>query len=169
MGGVSAAVELWSKIQMKPHKRHSRGMLPCESMGPEDGIDAHDLFRGSSREKSNHKAHQLCKQVMETINFLLAGDLDDARLQSVFVDEATPAPDESAKAQRRSSLPNPLATYCEARQGPPQGQSRLVGGCLQMDGSPGVLGVAEGIQLGAQDGFELRQTPLQAQPVEVDR
>ena len=49
------------------------------------------------------------------------------------------------------------------------GVSTRAGGCLQVDGPPGLLGVAEGIQLGAQDGFELRQTPLQAQPVEVDR
>jgi len=78
---------------MKQYKRHSRGNLPCESMGPEDGIDARDLFRGTSRKKCHHKAHQLCKQVMETINYLLAGDLGDPRLQSVLVDEVTPAPD----------------------------------------------------------------------------
>jgi len=78
---------------MKRNNRHSRGTLPCESMGPEDGINSRDLFRGKSHKKSHHKTHQLCSQVMETINYLLAADLGDSRLQSVFVEEVVPAPD----------------------------------------------------------------------------
>lgn len=82
------------KFHMKQrNSRHRRGGLPCVSMEIDDGIDARDLFRKSVRKKSNHKAHQLCKQVMETINILLAGGLGDARLHQILVDSVTPAPD----------------------------------------------------------------------------
>lgn len=81
---------------MKQRPSHPRrGDLPCDSMGTDDGMDARDLFRGSSRKKSHHKAHQLCRQVMETINYLLAGDLGDVRLHQIMVDSVTPAPDAS--------------------------------------------------------------------------
>lgn len=81
---------------MKQRPSHSRrGYQPCESMGADDGMDARDLFRGSSRKKSHHKAHQLCRQVMETINYLLAGDLCDVRLHQIMVDSVMPAPDAS--------------------------------------------------------------------------
>jgi len=79
--------------QRQSHKR--RGDQPCESLGTDDGIDARDLFRNRSRKKSHHKAHQLCRQVMETINYILAGDLGDARLHQIMVDSVTPAPDAS--------------------------------------------------------------------------
>lgn len=81
---------------MKQRASHSRrGYLPCDSVGIDDGVDARDLFRGSSRKKSHHKAHQLCRQVMETINYLLAGDLGDVRLHRIMVDSVAPAPDAS--------------------------------------------------------------------------
>lgn len=81
---------------MKQRKStQSRGHLPCDSIGPEDGIDSRDLFRKSSRKKCHHKDHQLCRQVMETLNYVLAGCLGDSRLQHIMVDEVTPAPDAS--------------------------------------------------------------------------
>lgn len=81
---------------MKQRPSHPRrGHLPCESLGTDDGIDARDLFRNRSRKKSHHKAHQLCRQVMETINYMLAGDLGDPRLHQIMVDSVTPAPDAS--------------------------------------------------------------------------
>jgi ribosome-binding factor A len=81
---------------MKQRQSHPRrGHLPCDSLGTDDGIDSRDLFRNRSRKKSHHKAHQLCRQVMETINYLLAGDLGDSRLHQVMVDSVTPAPDAS--------------------------------------------------------------------------
>jgi len=75
------------------NSHHRRGDLPCVSLGIDDGREARDLFRKSVRKKSNHKAHQLCKQVMETINYLLAGGLGDSRLHQIMVDSVTPAPD----------------------------------------------------------------------------
>lgn len=78
---------------MKRTMRPSRGNPPCESMGPDDGIDARLLFRGTSRRKSHHKTYQLCNQVLEAINGLLS-HLGDDRLEAVLVDAVTPAPDD---------------------------------------------------------------------------
>jgi ribosome-binding factor A len=69
----------------------------CAEVHPEDGIDPRDLARqhqGQARKSSGRKTSQLCHQVAETIDEVLAEQADDV-LRDLTVVEVEPAPDES--------------------------------------------------------------------------
>ncbi len=67
--------------------------LPCDELGPEDGVDPRILFRRESREKRGYKDHQLCKQVFRTINYWLSEHPSQGWAAEMYVSAVTPGPD----------------------------------------------------------------------------
>jgi ribosome-binding factor A len=72
--------------------RRRPGAPPCDSFGPDDGIDPRVLFRPESRRRGDRGVRRLCSQVSRTLTFALAACRDDV-LQSLFVESVAPAPD----------------------------------------------------------------------------
>src|SRR5215204_2746908 len=67
----------------------------CGEIHAEDGVDPRELARQASpRGKTHRKAWQLCAQVRETLESVLAGQGDDA-LRNLQVVAVEPAPDTS--------------------------------------------------------------------------
>src|SRR5262245_34341761 len=77
---------------MSKSKRRHQGPPPCESRGPDDGIDPKLLFRPESRRRDDRGVQRLCSQVRDALTYALA-DCRDATLQSLRVDAVEPAPD----------------------------------------------------------------------------
>ncbi len=74
-----------------PSRKRLRSL--CAEVHPDDGADPRVFFRkGDSRKKPGHKALQLCRQVAEALDALLAGDESLCDFAIVGV---TPAPDSS--------------------------------------------------------------------------
>jgi len=74
-----------------PSRKRLRSL--CAEVHPDDGADPRVSSRkGDSRKKPGHKALQLCRQVAEALDALLA---DAAPLRDLAVVEVTPAPDAS--------------------------------------------------------------------------
>lgn len=68
----------------------------CAEVRPEDGVDPRDFFRTGKRvRRPARKTLQLCSQVRDTLNYLLAGDGEDELLALFQVAEVRPAPDAS--------------------------------------------------------------------------
>src|SRR5262249_31902017 len=63
----------------------------CIDVGPEDGSDPRDFFRKSPGPVTNRKALQLCGQVADTLNLVLAACGDDL-LRRLIVASVQPAP-----------------------------------------------------------------------------
>lgn len=82
---------------MSLDKRTREQMLAhCDAIHEDDGVDPREFFKlRSHRDKPDRKAQQLCRQVAETIDQILAGELGDAALNSLRVASAVPAPDAS--------------------------------------------------------------------------
>lgn len=82
---------------MSLDKRTREQMLAhCDAIHEDDGVDPREFFKlRSHREKPDRKAQQLCRQVAETIDQILAGELGDAALNGLRVASAIPAPDAS--------------------------------------------------------------------------
>ncbi|MGI9519011.1 MAG: hypothetical protein ACR2NP_18305 [Pirellulaceae bacterium] len=60
----------------------------------DDGVDPRYYFAQARRSRSNHrKAHQLCRQVADTLHFVLHGDGSSELLSSLSVVSVEPAPD----------------------------------------------------------------------------
>lgn len=64
----------------------------CSQLGPDDGIDPRDFFR-EHRKASRRKDWQLCRQVFETLSYVLPGEKGDEVLQNLIVIDVIPAPD----------------------------------------------------------------------------
>lgn len=86
----------------KPTRRQMRAV--CAEVGPDDGVDPREVARarmkqhrapGSGPKGPGRKAHQLGRQVAETLDAVLAGDSRDERLRGLRVVSVTPAPDAS--------------------------------------------------------------------------
>jgi ribosome-binding factor A len=98
----------------KPSRKRLRSL--CAEVHPDDGSDPHVFFRkDGSRGKPRHKARQLCRQVAEILDSLLAGDSADALLNDLAVVSVEPAPDSATLlvtvAARPSAEPvHPAAT-----------------------------------------------------------
>jgi ribosome-binding factor A len=60
---------------------------------PEDGLDPRDYFKPTRQKRDTRKDWQLCRQVFETLNYVLSGDSHDEVLQGLLVSEVVPAPD----------------------------------------------------------------------------
>jgi len=65
----------------------------CGQPGPDDGIDPRNFFRPGRTRRVDRKDWQLCRQVLETLNFVLSGDSGDDLLRSLNVIRVVPAPD----------------------------------------------------------------------------
>ena len=78
----------------KPSRKRLRTL--CAEVHPDDGSDPRVFFRkDGSRVKPGHKARQLCRQVLEVLDALLAGQAGDDRLLNLAVVDVEPAPDAS--------------------------------------------------------------------------
>ncbi|QDT76086.1 ribosome-binding factor A [Lacipirellula limnantheis] len=82
---------------MSLDKRTREQMLAhCDAIHEDDGVDPREFFKlRSHRDKPDRKAQQLCRQVGETIDQILAGELGDAALNALRVASVVPAPDAS--------------------------------------------------------------------------
>jgi len=67
----------------------------CGQPGPDDGVDPRAFFKPQSSRRDGRKDRQLCRQISETLNFVLSGELNDDVLRGVYVQQAEPAPDAS--------------------------------------------------------------------------
>lgn len=77
-----------SQRRRKISKQHS-GQL-----NPDDGVDPRYYFAVSRRANRNHrKAYQLCRQVADTLHYVLHGDGENELLSSLMVSQVLPAPD----------------------------------------------------------------------------
>jgi ribosome-binding factor A len=78
----------------KPSRKRLRSL--CAEVHADDGSDPRLFFRkDGSRARPRHKARQLCQQVLEVLDGLLAGQSSDPFLQDLAVVDVEPAPDAS--------------------------------------------------------------------------
>jgi ribosome-binding factor A len=83
---------------MKPSKGPRTDLRTlCAETYPDDGTNPRDDNTREDRrsDKRNRKTFQLCKQVGRAVALALAGECADARLQSLLVVRADPAPDDT--------------------------------------------------------------------------
>lgn len=80
---------------MHSKKPRRRPMPPlCSELREDDGVDPREFFRaGKSPSKAGRKTLQLCSQVRDALNYLLAGDSGDELLSQFQVADVRPAPD----------------------------------------------------------------------------
>ena len=78
-------------MQRKPSRRILESM--CGQPSPEDGLDPRDYFKPTRQKRDRRKDWQLCRQVFETLNYVLSGDSHDDVLRGLLVCVVTPAPD----------------------------------------------------------------------------
>ncbi len=68
----------------------------CDQIHEDDCVDPRDYFKTQTRDqRQDHKAQQICRQVRQTLDLVLAGECHDELLQSLRVDDVAPAPDSS--------------------------------------------------------------------------
>lgn len=67
----------------------------CGQVGPDDGLDPRDFFRKKETRGTSRKDWQLCRQVAETLNYVLSGEAHDDVLLGLLVQQVEPAPDAS--------------------------------------------------------------------------
>lgn len=68
----------------------------CAEVLPEDGVPPHEWIKqGRPARKSERKTRQLCGQVAEVLDAVLAGDCGDDLLRDLQVVAVEPAPDAS--------------------------------------------------------------------------
>jgi ribosome-binding factor A len=80
------------------HKKPSRREMEslCAEIREDDGIDPKNHFRSFRKQSGNQRKDlQLCRQVAETLNLVLSGELRDELLTNLYVVSVTPAPDAS--------------------------------------------------------------------------
>lgn len=68
----------------------------CGAIHEDDGVDPRQFFKtGRINKKDDRKARQLCRQVAETLDQLLTGEVRDDVLRGLHVVSVVPAPDAS--------------------------------------------------------------------------
>ena len=69
----------------------------CGSINDDDSVDPRTWFAPTQAGKHNHKAWQICRQVADTLQYVLSGTdenhLGDQRLENLEVIAVVPAPD----------------------------------------------------------------------------
>ncbi len=80
---------------MSKRKRHSRPQDLCGKVSPDDAVDPRKFFDRRERGRGDRKARQLCRQVSQTLSYVLSGECDDDTLRSLYVESVDPAPDSS--------------------------------------------------------------------------
>ena len=78
-------------------KRTREQMLAhCSEIHEDDGIDPREFFKASrNHKKEDRKAKQLCRQIAETLDQVLTGEISDDLLRGLQVSGVMPAPDSS--------------------------------------------------------------------------
>lgn len=78
-------------------KRTREQMLAhCGEIHADDGIDPREFFKVNRiHKKEDRKAKQLCRQVAETLDQVLSGEISDDVLRGLRVSSVVPAPDAS--------------------------------------------------------------------------
>jgi ribosome-binding factor A len=76
-------------------RRRSKLQQRTGSPRPEGEVDPRQFFDRGPRQRVDRKAYQLCRQVSDTLNFVLSGDTGDDVLRGLYVDSVDPAPDAS--------------------------------------------------------------------------
>ena len=92
-----------------PSRKRLRSL--CAEVHPDDGSDPRVFFRkDGSTAKPRHKARQLCRQVAEVLDSLLAGHSGDDHLRDLAVVAVEPAPDSSRLLVTVTPRPSTLPT-----------------------------------------------------------
>ena len=65
----------------------------CGQPGADDGLDPREFFKPARKQRDSRKDWQVCRQVFETLNYVLSGESHDDVLRSLLVGEVVPAPD----------------------------------------------------------------------------
>ena len=77
-------------------RTRDRMLRHCGQLHEDDGVDPREYFKTESgRGKPNRKVLQLCSQVAQTLNLVLAGEFDDELLHNLQVESVDPTPDAS--------------------------------------------------------------------------
>jgi ribosome-binding factor A len=76
-------------------KQHRRGSREPHFIDPDfiDALDDNESGRASSSRQSERRTQQFCRQVQRALNFALAGCTVGDGIDSIFVEEVSPAPD----------------------------------------------------------------------------
>jgi ribosome-binding factor A len=98
---------------MSNSKKRHQGP-PCDSSGPDDGIDPRFLFHPDARRRDDRGVLRLCSQVRDALTYALA-DCRDAVLQSLRVDAVEPAPDATRLAVTLNAAGETEADAARAR------------------------------------------------------
>jgi ribosome-binding factor A len=88
-------VDSFNPILAMSRRRRSKLQQRAGRTGPDAGVDPSQFFDRRSRQRVDRKAYQLCRQVSDTLNFVLSGDTGDDVLRGLYVDSVDPAPDAS--------------------------------------------------------------------------
>jgi ribosome-binding factor A len=68
----------------------------CGEVHDDDGVDPREFFKPDrAPKKADRKARQLCRQVAETLDQILSGEVGDDVLRGLRVADVLPAPDTS--------------------------------------------------------------------------
>lgn len=65
----------------------------CGEPGPDDGVDPRTFFKSNPGRRTSRKDWQLCRQVLETLSYVLSENTQDEVLGDLLVCEVAPAPD----------------------------------------------------------------------------
>lgn len=75
-------------------KARTQTISVCAELNEDDGVDPRRFFR-KGQTHDDRKTRQLCKQVLRTLSFVLAGECRDEVLCELIVQSVVPAPDSS--------------------------------------------------------------------------
>jgi ribosome-binding factor A len=78
-------------MKRKPSRKILESL--CGQPGPEDGVDPRDFFKPTRNRRTDRKDWQLCRQVSESLGYVLSGECRDAALSGLIIDQVVPAPD----------------------------------------------------------------------------
>lgn len=78
-------------MKRKPSRKILESM--CGQPGPDDGLDPRDFFKPERSRRDSRKDRQVCRQVFETLNYVLSANGHDDTLTHLLVSEVVPAPD----------------------------------------------------------------------------
>lgn len=90
-GPAGSTLKVLTLMQRKPSRKALESM--CGETSSEDGLDPREYFKPTRQKRDRRKDWQLCRQVFETLNYVLSGDSHDDVLRALLVCEVTPAPD----------------------------------------------------------------------------
>lgn len=80
---------------MSKRRRHSKPQDFAGQRGSDDPVDPRKFFDRRTQGRGDRKARQLCRQVSQTLSYVLSGECDDDTLRSLYVESVDPAPDSS--------------------------------------------------------------------------